>query len=32
VSGAPMLMVMNEEGKVDEAAQKIVDMLRGARK
>jgi adenylate kinase len=32
ISGAPMLIVRNEEGKVDEAAQKIVDVLRGARK
>jgi adenylate kinase len=32
VSGAPMLIVRNEEGKVDEAARKVVDMLLGARK
>ena len=32
ISGAPMLIVKNEEGKVDEAAQRIVDVLKGARK
>ncbi len=32
VSGAPMLILRNEQGKVDEAAQKIVKMLKGARK
>ncbi len=32
VSGAPMLILRNEEGKVDEAAQKIVRMLKGVRK